>query len=61
VVLVKQWKIPVVTEAALAPLQSDIAILSMEGDRARKPLLAEKYFEANPQISPTGKWMRVYI
>ena len=29
----------------------------MEGDRARRPLLQEKYNEAQPQISPDGRWM----
>ncbi len=35
----------------------DIGAVSMEGDRARKPLLHEKYIEAEPQISPDGRWM----
>ena len=29
----------------------------MEGDRKFKPLLNEKYHEAQPQISPDGRWM----
>jgi len=29
----------------------------MEGDHARKPLLQEKYVEAQPHISPNGPWM----
>jgi Tol biopolymer transport system component len=29
----------------------------MEGERVPKPLLKEKYTEANPQISPDGRWM----
>jgi len=36
---------------------SDIASLSMEGDRRWKPLLKEKYYELVPEISPDGKWM----
>jgi serine/threonine-protein kinase len=36
----------------------DIGMLSMEGDRARKPLLQnDKYSESDPQISPDGRWM----
>jgi serine/threonine protein kinase/Tol biopolymer transport system component len=35
----------------------DIAALSMEGDPVRKPLLHEKYSEAEPQISPDGRWL----
>jgi Tol biopolymer transport system component len=35
----------------------DIGVLSMEGDRKLKPLLKEKYHEAQPRISPDGKWM----
>ena len=35
----------------------DVSMLSMEGDRARKPLLQEKYLEMQPKISPDGRWM----
>jgi serine/threonine-protein kinase len=36
----------------------DIGMLSMEGDRARKPLLQhDKYSEIGPLISPDGRWM----
>ncbi|MBP1610313.1 MAG: serine/threonine protein kinase, partial [Acidobacteria bacterium] len=45
------------TEAAFAPMQSDISMLSMESNRARTALLSEKYFETDPQISPDGQWM----
>jgi Tol biopolymer transport system component len=38
-------------------IQSDIGMLSMEGDHVRKLLLQEKYDEVIPQISPDGKWM----
>jgi serine/threonine-protein kinase len=34
-----------------------IGMLSMEGDRKFKSLLIEKYREAQPQISPDGRWM----
>ena len=36
----------------------DIWVLSMEGDRVQKPLLQhEGYKEAQPKISPDGRWM----
>ncbi len=35
----------------------DIGMLSMEGDRARKPLLHEDPVELNPKISPNGEYM----
>ena len=35
----------------------DIGLLSMEGDRERKLLLHEKYFELPSLISPDGQWM----
>jgi serine/threonine-protein kinase len=34
-----------------------IGMFSMEGDRKWKSLLNEKYHEAQPQISPDGRWM----
>ena len=56
-VLVQRWKDLVLWEFTLSPMQSDIGMLSMEGDHARKPLLQEKYTEKSPQISPDGRWM----
>ncbi len=35
----------------------NIAVLSMEGDHAIKPLLHEEYNEAQPKISPDGRYM----
>jgi eukaryotic-like serine/threonine-protein kinase len=35
----------------------DIGIVSMEGDRKRKPLLQTEYIESMPKISPDGRWM----
>jgi serine/threonine protein kinase len=35
----------------------DIGIISMEGDHKWRPLLQAKYNEAQPQISPDGRWM----
>jgi Tol biopolymer transport system component len=35
----------------------DIGVMSMEGDRKYRPLLQEKFREAQPQISPNGRWM----
>ena len=39
------------------PGEGNIGMLSMDGDRPRKPLLQEKYNEIQPQISPDGRWM----
>ena len=47
----------VMQEIVLSPLSTDIATLSLEGDRERKSLLHEKHQEFNPQISPDGRWM----
>jgi serine/threonine protein kinase len=35
----------------------DLGAISMEGDRKWRPLLQAKYNEAQPQISPDGRWM----
>jgi Tol biopolymer transport system component len=35
----------------------DIMMLSMEGDRATKPILQDKFLEIQPKISPDGRWM----
>jgi serine/threonine protein kinase len=53
----KDGKTLALWEVTLAPLQTDIGMLSMEGDHARKPLLQEKYNEDYPQISPDGRWL----
>ncbi len=38
--------------------RGSIGVLSMEGNRARKPLLHhEKYSESAPEISPDGQWI----
>jgi Tol biopolymer transport system component len=44
-------------EISLAPLGTDIGILSMEGKREMKELLQEKYMELEPQISPDGRYV----
>jgi serine/threonine protein kinase len=44
-------------ELSLTPLGLDIGTLSMEGDRQRKELLQGKNSEAEPQISPDGRWI----
>jgi hypothetical protein len=36
---------------------ADIGMLSMEGDHARKVLLHSEYSQAQPMISPDGRWM----
>ena len=40
-----------------AGINFDISAISMEGDRAKKPLLHLKHNELDPQISPDGRWM----
>jgi serine/threonine protein kinase/Tol biopolymer transport system component len=50
-------KILVLWEIALSPLQTDIGMMSMEGNRERKGLLQEKYSEGFPQISPDGRFI----
>jgi eukaryotic-like serine/threonine-protein kinase len=53
----KDGKTLLLWELTLNPIQTDIGMLSMEGDHTRKPLLQEKYNELSPQISPDGRWM----
>ena len=36
---------------------SDIGVLSMEGEHSKRLLLHEEFNETNPAISPDGKWM----
>jgi serine/threonine protein kinase/Tol biopolymer transport system component len=36
---------------------ADIGSISIEGNREWKPLLQEKYWEYQPEISPDGRWM----
>jgi Tol biopolymer transport system component len=44
-------------QRSLTTLSFDIGALSMEGDHKWKPLLKEKYYEAQAKISPDGRWM----
>ena len=44
-------------DVSYTPLTTDIGMLSLEGDRQRKGLLEEKHAEAEPQISPDGRWI----
>jgi len=53
----KDGKTLVLWELTRDPVQTDIGMLSMEGDHARKGLLQEKYGELCPQVSPDGRWM----
>jgi serine/threonine protein kinase/Tol biopolymer transport system component len=39
---------------------ADIGMMSMEGDYERKPLLQNEFSEAQPTISPDGRWL-VYL
>jgi serine/threonine-protein kinase len=50
-------KTMVLTEWDTEALNYEIGILPMEGDRNRGLLLKEKYHEAQPRISPDGRWM----
>ncbi|MBN1569172.1 MAG: serine/threonine-protein kinase [Acidobacteria bacterium] len=51
----RDGKTLVLTEWSLGSM--DVSALSIEGDRAKRKLLQEKYFEGQPQISPDGKWL----
>jgi Tol biopolymer transport system component len=55
--LSKDGKTLALIEVTLAPLGTDIGMMSMEGDHAIKPLLQGKYNELNPKISPDGRWL----
>jgi serine/threonine-protein kinase len=44
-------------EVSLTPQTSDIGTLSIEGEKQRKGLLEEKWDEADPQVSPDGRWI----
>jgi Tol biopolymer transport system component len=46
-----------VTEETDGSAKWDIGTLSMDGNRARKPLLSEKATEMQAKISPDGRWM----
>jgi dipeptidyl aminopeptidase/acylaminoacyl peptidase len=45
------------TEWDNIPPRFDISVLSMEGDHARTILLQGKHSEAQPRISPNGRWL----
>ncbi len=47
----------VMLEHDVNPPRGDITMLQIEGDQSRKPLLAEKYVETQPSISPDGRWI----
>jgi serine/threonine protein kinase/Tol biopolymer transport system component len=47
----------VMDEAVETNLRWDIGVISMEGERKRKPLLNEEYWEVQPRISPDGRWL----
>ena len=53
----RDGKTLVSSEIHLAPLGSDIGMLSMEGKREMKQLLQEKNWEVEPQISPDGRYV----
>jgi serine/threonine-protein kinase len=37
--------------------KTDVGAMSIEGDRAKKSLLSDKYNKVDPEISPDGRWM----
>ena len=37
--------------------ETDLVVLSMEGDRSTEPLLATEFNERNPELSPDGRWV----
>jgi hypothetical protein len=41
----------------LLSVNSDIGLISMEGEHEWKPLLRKEYSESDPQISPNGRWI----
>jgi serine/threonine protein kinase len=53
----KDGKTFVLEELVLHPIQTDIGMMSMNGDPTRKPLLQGKYDEYYPKISPDGRWL----
>jgi eukaryotic-like serine/threonine-protein kinase len=55
--LSRDGKILAVQEILGTGLGADIGMLSMEGKREIKELLQEKYFEADAQISPDGRYV----
>jgi len=50
-------KAMVLTEWDAETLTYDLGIMPLEGDRKLSLLLKEKYSEAQPRISPDGRWM----
>jgi len=38
----------------------NVMVMEMEGDRATSPLLQGEYIEANPQVSPDGRWLAYF-
>jgi serine/threonine protein kinase len=53
----RDGKICAVYEVSLSPLNIDVGMILMEGDREIKALLQEKHFENQPQISPNGRFL----
>jgi serine/threonine protein kinase/Tol biopolymer transport system component len=41
----------------ISNVHADIGLLSMEGDHVRKLLLHSEYSQAQPEISPDGRWL----
>jgi Tol biopolymer transport system component len=50
-------KTMIIAEMSADYTEMDIGTLSLEDDGERKLVLKEEYMEAQPQISPDGRWM----
>jgi Tol biopolymer transport system component len=46
-----------VMQEVVTQTNTDLVMLSLEGDRTRKPLLQTDHVEAMPKVSPDGRWM----
>jgi eukaryotic-like serine/threonine-protein kinase len=53
----KDGKTLLLIELSYPYLQTDVGMLSMEGNHTLKPLLQENVSESLPVISPDGRWM----
>ena len=51
------WELVLSPKQRESVAQTDIAMLSMEGDHVRTPLLNGKFNEDHPKISPNGRWL----
>jgi serine/threonine-protein kinase len=47
----------IVSEATDTGTGTDVAVLSLAGDRERRPLLTSQFNEYRPALSPDGRWL----